>query len=550
MKSRPGLKRIINSVILAVMALSLSAYVVVDVHSREADGQQRLLEEARTFSDIMDSVWKFAEVYQNRTQLEPARSRLYCSIVGKSVGTIFSKNNDYQIRYVNFNPRNVLDTPDDFETAALDSFDMALGAVEYYGIAEYEGESSFRYVKALSVTQTCLSCHGEPAGEIDPTGFAREGWTLDSVGGAVSIVIPLDSYERATAQAVTRDVGSFLLIALFVVVVMMAVMNRLVLAPLEKVRSALVGYRSGSSPVDLELPAVVPREIEDLTQGFASMSDRINALCSGLEDEVELRTDELRRANEELVSLNRRLAKESEHKSEFLSMTSHELRTPLTTMMVVLKLLAERDGLGQSDRDLLLEMEVNCCDLLGMVNNILDVSRVEARAVDPEAGVIDLSDIMEGSLSAASMAAENRGVSLSADIAPDTPLVIGDATMLKRMLDNLVSNAVKFAGEGGSVRVSAVRCAQPCDVRLSVEDDGIGISEEDKDRIFEKFAQVRSNGAERLGGSGLGLHLVSEYASLQGYRIELDSELGEGSRFTIVIPEQCTVNLEEGAGFE
>ncbi len=226
--------RVVSLLVLTfVFVVATAVFTLFDIRMQTQNMEDSLAEEARTFAREMDAVWEFMDNSQhtinNTTTGVYEFKGLHCAIVGKSVGAIFSAGNNYSIRYTNFEPRRAQDKPDAFETEALTLFNEQKDTQEFFRIvsddpAEVDraqtsadnGAAQFRYVQALRVNESCLECHGEPAGEIDITGFPKEGWTLDSIGGAISIVIPLEQQYQALRENVIRDVGFFLLLATFI----------------------------------------------------------------------------------------------------------------------------------------------------------------------------------------------------------------------------------------------------------------------------------------------------------------------------------------------
>ena len=206
-----SLKTIYLAALTAVFAVSFFAFVAFDLYSQQKQTEQAMLEEARTFAREMDAVWQFMDNQQNVINYTSDGTYefkgLHCSVVGKSIGKLFSAGSDYAIRYTNFNPRSEQDIPDEFESEALGAFYADRSVTEYYGVADYQGEDRFRYLQALEVDNSCLDCHADPVGALDITAPEKEGWTLDSVGGAISIVIPLDQQQGAMRDNVIRDVA-------------------------------------------------------------------------------------------------------------------------------------------------------------------------------------------------------------------------------------------------------------------------------------------------------------------------------------------------------
>lgn len=545
-----SLKTIYLVALSAVFAVSFLMFVLFDLQSQQRQTEAAMLEEARTFAREMDAVWQFMDnsqpVINTTTDGIYEFKGLHCSRVGKSVGALFSKGSDYTIRYTNFNPRNLQDEPDAFETKALEKFNADAAVTEHYGVTDFQGVERFRYAQALEVDKSCLECHGEPAGEIDITGKAKEGWTLDSVGGAISIVIPLDQQQQAMRDNVVRDVAYFLFITLLIGAVVYAVTTFFVFRPLDRMKLAFADMGEGRLAVSLD-DAHAAREISRLIERFNSTAAELHTMYDHLEEQVESRTDELRKANaalerqrDTLERLNVELAKETQFKSDLLSMVSHELRTPLTSIITFAQISREACPPDRaSERHSWEEIEKNSQILLAMINDMLDIARSDAGSIRTACEPMDLGDIVSSVRGTMTPLAQKYDVAFCTRVASDVPLVNGDFEKTQRMLENLASNAIKFTPDGGTVELRVD--VGEGGVRLRMIDDGIGIAPEDHERIFERFFQVDSTSTRKYNGSGLGLALVREYAAVQGFSVSVESELGQGSTFTITIPSDAIV---------
>ena len=552
---RMGLRSILLISILLVACVSLFVFVSVDRQSLSVRGQDALVEEARIFADEMDAVWQFMEIARGGFDDDPdnfyVQTHLHCAIVGKSVGAIFSSNNDYKIRYTNFDPRNWLDRPDEFEAEALSAFAEDGLVREYWGIASYEDEEVFRYVRALEVSEGCLDCHGSPAGEIDVTGHEKEGWTLDSVGGAISIVIPLDTYKAGIERGLRDDTAYILVGTTLACILIYAIVSFFVFRPLDSIKGGFREMEAGSfGPVDDV--AFKSRELRELSDSYNEMAHTLELLYNDLEEQVADRTHALILVNEQLEVLNDQLKKEIQYKSNFLSMVSHELRTPLTSILIFTQLLREEAERVHSERECKAwaEIENNCNILLGMINNMLNIARFDAGTLRASMDLMDLGDVVGSVRTTAMPLAKSAEVEFKVQLGPDIPLVYGDYEKTLRMFENLVNNAIKFTPEGGAVLMKVENDTDSGMVDVSVVDDGIGIAEEDRERIFERFVQVDAGVTRRFGGSGLGLTLVREYAELQGFVLEVESSLGKGSTFTVLIPTGEDVIGIDGEGYD
>ncbi len=550
-----GLRAIYLISLTLVFLVAVLSFAAFDVESQRKASDQALLEEARTFAREMDATWQFMGNSQDKINYTSEGSYefkgLHCAVVGKSIGAIFSAGSDYAIRYVNIEPRNYQGTPDEYESAALNEF-VSTGATEVYGRATYEGEERFRYVRALEVDESCLECHGSPVGEIDITGHEKEGWTLDSLGGAISIVLPTDAQDESMRTNVMRDVVFFLCLALLIGGVVWTITTFFVFRPLSRMKEAFGKMQEGSLAVNLD-NGHAAKEIERLTADFNAMASELNALYTSLEEQVNDRTLDLQKANEslkqkrdDLQRLNAKLEQEAEFKSNLLSMVNHELRTPLTSIITFAQISKESCGEDyRSDKASWEEIEKNSLILLRMINDMLDMARSDAGSIAASCEPIDLGDVVASVKATMVPLAEKYAVDFSTCVAPEAPLVMGDYEKITRMLENLGSNAVKFTPDGGSVTLSVGVDESSGAVLLRMRDDGIGISEEDQQRIFEKFFQVDSTSTRKYNGSGLGLALVREYANLQGYSVHVESELGVGSTFTIEIPRDKIVGDDD-----
>lgn len=547
-----SLKTIYLSALTAVFLVALAMFAVFDLISQREQAESAMLEEARTFAREMDAVWQFMDNSQDKINYTSDGTYefkgLHCAVVGKSVGAIFSAGSDYAIRYVNLKPRNYQGTPDAFETEALNAFNADHSVTERYGIAEYEGEERFRYVQALEVDESCLECHGDPVGEMDKTGHAKEGWTLDSVGGAISIVLPTDIHVQDMWANFIRDCIYFLLIALVIGAVVWIITSVFVFRPLARMKAAFGEMQGGSFKVTLD-DGRSAKEISRLMRGFNAMAGELRTIYANLEKQVQDRTVDLTCANEalerqrdDLKRLNAKLEQETEFKSNLLSMVNHELRTPLTSIITFSQISRESCSAENSDDQAKWEeIEKNAQILLRMINDMLDMARSDSGNITATCEPVDLGDVVASVKSTMAPLAEKYQVSFSTSVAPDVPLVMGDYEKIARMLENLGSNAIKFTPDGGSVRLTVEYNATAGSVLLKMTDTGIGIAPEDQERIFDKFIQVDSTSTRKYNGSGLGLALVREYAQLQGYTVGVESSLGQGSTFTIEIPSNRIV---------
>ena len=275
-----------------------------------------------------------------------------------------------------------------------------------------------------------------------------------------------------------------------------------------------------------------------------------------VERQVDARTKELSLANAALRESGQKLtqaiseAQEANHaKSRFLANMSHEIRTPLNGMLGSLSLLQ-----GKSltlDQQKLVELASQSGDaLLDLINDILDLSKIEAGELELDYDDFDLQDLLEDVASLMRIKALEKGVSL---VAPETLLpamwVYGDRLRVRQIVVNFIGNAIKFTPKGGSVRVIAETVEQSdgfTSIRIAVTDTGIGISEDLQARLFQRFKQADSSTTRRYGGTGLGLAISRELVEAMNGDVGVSSTLGEGSTFWCVLPFSTKAKSEPG----
>ncbi len=254
---------------------------------------------------------------------------------------------------------------------------------------------------------------------------------------------------------------------------------------------------------------------------------RLEALAQIVVTEMDLR---LLAARSELLTRQAQAATEA--KSEFLANMTHELRTPLTSVIGFNGLLAASPNLPDKERMLATKAKGAGEKLLTIVNDVLDLARLEAGASDLADAPIDVETVARSAVELFAERAQDKGVALTLEIGPDLPTVRGDAARLRQILVNLLGNALKFTDAGVvSLRVAARDGA----LDLAVGDTGVGIPADQLDRIFERFEQVAGT-AQQFGGTGLGLAISRRLARQMGGEITVESRPGEGSTFTVTLP--------------
>ncbi|MEO3749566.1 HAMP domain-containing protein [Streptomyces sp. B6B3] len=280
------------------------------------------------------------------------------------------------------------------------------------------------------------------------------------------------------------------------------------------------------------------------TEALLSESQRLTS-------ELRQRSDELQRSNAELEEKAALLATSSQYKSEFLANMSHELRTPLNSLLILARLLADNPDGRLSDHEVEFATTIHRSgsDLLQLINDILDLSKVEAGRMDVRPKRLPLTKLLDYVRATFRPLALDRGLTFDVTVGDDVPAELySDEQRLQQVLRNLLSNAVKFTSSGGvTLRVERVPAERFEEETLRtaravlgfvVEDTGVGIAPEKLSVIFEAFKQSDGTTNRKYGGTGLGLSISREIAGLLGGRIDVQSEPGVGSRFTLFVPAE------------
>jgi len=263
-----------------------------------------------------------------------------------------------------------------------------------------------------------------------------------------------------------------------------------------------------------------------LDRRLEARSEEESTRLRGLNETLESRSDELERANREAEAANHA-------KSAFLATMSHEIRTPLNGVLGMAQAM-EADELTPVQRTRLDVIQQSGQALLAILNDVLDLSKIEAGKLDLEEIEFDISDVVFGAHAAFTALAHKKGLSFALDVDPlARGGYRGDPTRVRQILYNLISNALKFT-ETGEVRVQ-VTC-EGDGVKLQVRDTGIGMTPEQARGLFEKFVQADASMTRRFGGTGLGLAICHQLATLMGGSIEVESAQGVGSTFTVKLP--------------
>jgi signal transduction histidine kinase len=315
--------------------------------------------------------------------------------------------------------------------------------------------------------------------------------------------------QNASSYASSRDLFIGAAVGAIALALLLGfVLSWSLIAPIERINTRLAAIESGDFSGRVDVPN----------------RDELGALGANVN-----------RMNDELRRLYRELEATSRHKSEFLASMSHELRTPLNAIIGFSQVLRERifGNVNEKQEEYLDDILSSANHLLSLINDVLDLSKVEAGQVELEIAPFSLPDALERGVVMVRERATTNGVAIGVAASADVGLVEGDERRIKQVIFNLLSNAVKFTPAGGAIDVNAARVNG--EVRVSVADTGPGLEPGDRERIFEEFTQTEAGVAQREG-TGLGLALSKRLVELHGGRIWVDSELAKGSTFVFTLP--------------
>ena len=265
------------------------------------------------------------------------------------------------------------------------------------------------------------------------------------------------------------------------------------------------------------------------------LSEKQMALLKTFADQAVIAIENVRLFNE-ILEKSQQLEIANRHKSEFLANMSHELRTPLNAIIGFSEVLQERmfGEMNEKQAEYIDDIHGSGKHLLSLINDILDLSKVEAGRMELDLATFDLPSAIDNALTLIRERAMRHGIELGRDVDPAVSGINADERKFKQILLNLLSNAVKFTPEGGRITVAA----RPVDrmVEVSVTDTGIGIAAKDQEAVFEEFRQIGTDYTKKAEGTGLGLALTRKFVELHGGKIRVTSVVGKGSTFTFTLP--------------
>lgn len=349
---------------------------------------------------------------------------------------------------------------------------------------------------------------------------------------AVFIERPVEEAYETLYASVLRT-SSLLLVGLGMALLASLFVARRVVRPLRILRQGV--ERIGSGDLDYRLEIKTRDELQALAEDFNRMTAKLQESYANLEQKVAVRTEELRKVLEELEDKGRQLEIASRHKSQFLANMSHELRTPLNGILGLTEMILDKiyGEVPERIRSALEDVAASGRHLLGLINDVLDLSKIEAGQMTLALHEYSMQEVVQAVSTAMQPLAAAKNLTLKVHVPPGLPPGKGDQRRIAQVFMNLVGNAIKFV-EAGEVRVEVTIADET--FLVSVSDAGPGVAPADQKRIFEEFQQVDGSSSRSKGGTGLGLTIAKRIIEMHGGRIWVESKIGIGSTFTFTLP--------------
>jgi signal transduction histidine kinase len=387
----------------------------------------------------------------------------------------------------------------------------------------------YQYYQPMYAKESCVLCHKSMGAAPNP--HLKE----DDLMAVARVTIDYQETVDALAENRARLWIAAVAVGFLSMFSLWAIVRYVIAKPVAHLRDVANAVREG----DVEQRAEIRTgdEFEELAAAFNRMLRQLLSQQGELRNvngELDKRLDELAQANLRLYEMNRL-------KSDFLATVSHELRTPLNSILGFSDVLSGIDSLDNKQQRYVGNIQRSGRMLLEMINDILDLAKMESGKMEVRLSEFKIGALVSAQCDMARPLAEKKNIDLDSTVPASLPPLRQDQAKVQQILNNLLSNAIKFTPEGGRIAVSAER-DEMGDLRLRVEDTGIGISPDDQQLVFEKFRQATVGHTDgdamtrEYSGTGLGLSIVRELCRLLGGDVSLESELGKGSTFTIRLP--------------
>ena len=480
------------------------------------------------------------------------------------------RTQNYNWRFISPDPSDEGKQPEnEFERRVLDQFLKAKPSEAAADSQEFTDrrvslDGKYEYYQPIRAEKSCLRfCHRSAphVPGFDPGG-ASLGRGRSAVGvpltegdllAVVEVNIPNGPVEAEVSWYWNTLLAVAIVTTFLAMIAFYVTIRYLILHPLKHLRDVSDAISRGNIAMKADIHT--GDEFEALSLAFNRMLRHLVTIQDDLRQvnvNLDLKVDELARVNMQLYEMNR-------VKSDFLATMSHELRTPLNSILGFSDVLGSIASLDDKQKRYVQNIQKSGRLLLDMINNILDLAKIEAGKMELRLTDFSVEQVIHAQCDMARPLSEKKNIDLDTAIQPDLPLLYQDQARVQQILNNLISNAIKFTPEGGRIMVAAERTEKD-ELVVRVTDTGVGIAEEDQQIIFEKFRQGSTSlpGGDAMtreySGTGLGLSIVMELCKLLQGEVSVQSQLGTGSTFTVRLPWRLEapsrLDSPLGVGFE
>ncbi len=529
-------------ILLAVLLVLLNSTLVFFVYKRTRhEFTREVREKAKLIAAELETTRNYLAVALQSSKIGITEQTKFFipAVSGHAIGKKFAEKTGYIIKQTSRKYRNFFNKPDLYEENVLRKMEEDPDLSEYWSDDIIEGKRVERYLYALYITEDCLLCHGskEKAPEFIRKNYdIGYGYKVGELRGAISVIIPKEIAEQQFAATIIFFATTTSVSILMIVAIIFLTTGKL-MRPIERL-TATVAAITRTGDLTTKVDILSKDEVGQLGRAFNDMSTKLQSTYATLEQRIAEKTAHLQQA---VLALERA----NKMKSEFLANMSHELRTPLNAIIGFAEVLRDKiaGDLNEEQTDFVNDIHSSGSHLLQMINDILDLSKIEAGKMELQYGVFPVPAAIEEVYTIIKGLASKKHLELKTVILTDMKSIEADRVKFKQVLYNLLSNAIKFTPENGKIVLEAGVMEDM--LQVSVSDTGIGMKSDDQQKVFKEFWQADSSFARKYEGTGLGLALTKRIVEMHGGKIWFESEYGKGSIFSFSLPVKAAVKTTE-----